>query len=69
MSKASPPRHLADDDAVGTHAQRVLDEVALRDLALALDVRRARLQRHDMLLLQLQLGRVLDGDDALVVPG
>ena len=35
---------LADDDAVGAHAQRVADEVADRDLALALDVRRARLE-------------------------
>ena len=32
---------LADDDAVGPHAQRVAHQVADRDLALALDVRRA----------------------------
>ena len=32
---------LADDDAVGPHAEGVLDEVADGDLALALDVRRA----------------------------
>ena len=31
---------LADDDPVGTHAQRVPDELADADLALALDVRR-----------------------------
>ena len=38
----------------------------MRDLALALDVRRARLERDDVPLEQPQLGRVLDGDDALV---
>ena len=58
---------LADDDAVGPHAQAVPDEVADRDLALALDVRRARLQRDHVLLAELELGRVLDRDDALVV--
>ena len=54
---------LADDDAVGPHAQRVAHEVADRDLALALDVLRARLEPHDVPLLELQLGRVLDRDD------
>ena len=58
---------LADDDAVGPHAQRVAHEVADRVLALALHVRRARLERDDVRLLELQLGGVLDGDDALVV--
>ena len=36
--------NLADDDAVGPHAQCVAHEVADADLALALDVRRARLE-------------------------
>ena len=36
--------NLADDDPVGAHAQGVAHEVADRDLALALDVRRARLE-------------------------
>ena len=58
---------LADDDAVRTHTQGVLHEVADRDLALALDVRGTRLERHDMRLLELQLGRVLDGDDTLAL--
>ena len=57
---------LADDDAVGPHAKRVAHEVADRDLAATLDVRRARLESHDVLLLQLQLDGVLDRDDALV---
>ena len=52
----------AQDHAVGTHPQRVLDQLALADLALALDVRRAGLHAHHVRLLQLQLGGVLDGD-------
>ena len=66
MSRLSRAAHLADDDAVGPHAQRVPHQVADRDLASALDVRRPRLQPHDVLLLQLQLDRILDRDDALV---
>ena len=58
--------HLADDDALGPHAQAVLDEVAHGDLALAFDVGRAGFETHHMRLLQLQLGRILAGDDALV---
>ena len=58
---------LADDDAVGPHAQGVAHQLADGDGALALDVRRARLERDHVLLAELQLGRVLDGDDALVV--
>ena len=58
---------LADDDPVGPHAERIANEVADAYLALALDVRRARLQRHDVSLLELKLRRVLDRDDPLVV--
>ena len=58
---------LAEDDAVGPHAQRVLDEVAHGDLALALDVGGAGLEAHHVRLLQLQLGRVLDRHRALAV--
>ena len=59
--------NLADDDPVGPHAQRVADQLADPDLALALDVRRPRLEPHPVLLLQLQLGRILDRHDALVL--
>ena len=58
---------LAHDDAVGPHTQAVLDQVAHGDLALALDVGRAGLQPDHVILLELQLGRVLDGHDALVL--
>src|SRR3546814_17334739 len=57
--------HLAENDAVGTHTQGVFHQVAHGDLATAFEVRRARLQSHNVGLLKLQLGGVLDGDDAL----
>ena len=58
---------LTDDDPVGPHAQRVLDELTDVDLSAALDVGRSRLETQHVVLLELELGRVLDGDDALVV--
>ena len=58
---------LADDDAIGPHTQTVPDEIAHGDLTLAFEVRRPRLEADDVRLLQLQLGGVLAGDDALVV--
>ena len=58
---------LADDDAVRAHAQGVDDQVADGDLAPALDVGRASLEGDHVLLAQLELGGVLDGDDALVL--
>ena len=57
---------LAQDDAVGPHAQRVAHQRALRHFAAPLDVRRPGLQAHDVRLLQLQLGRILDRHDPLV---
>jgi hypothetical protein len=59
--------HFADDDALGPHTQAVLDEVAHRDLPVALDIGRPGFEAHHMRLLQLQFGGVLAGDDALVV--
>ena len=59
------PAHLAQDDAVGPHAQRVLDQIAHGDLAVAFEVGRPRLQAHDVRLLQLQFGGILDGDHPL----
>src|SRR4029079_7613019 len=56
----------ADDDALGPHAQAVLDEIAHRHLAFTLEIGRAGLEADDMRLLQLKLGGVLAGDDAFV---
>src|SRR3972149_6661139 len=57
---------LADDDPVGSHVEGVAEEVSDRDLARALGVGRAGLEGHDVLLAELELGRVLDRDDPLV---
>ena len=58
---------LADDDAVRPHAQRGAQQHALVDAALLVQVRRAGFELHDVALLELQLGRVFDGDDALLL--
>ncbi len=58
---------LAHHDAVGTHVQGVAQQVADGDLTGALEVGRAGFQRDHVLLAQLQLGGVLDGDDALLL--
>src|SRR3954468_15960074 len=65
--EALAPSALPHDDPVRTHAEGVADQVADRDRALALDVRWPRLQPDDVLLLQLELDGVLDGDDPLAV--
>ena len=54
----------ADDDAVGTHTQAVDQQFALADGAVAFEVRRTGFQARHVRLLQLQFGRVFDGDDA-----
>src|SRR5450830_1106299 len=59
--------NLADDDALGSHAQAVPHKGAHGDLALAFEVGRTSLQTYDVRLLELELGRVLAGDDALVL--
>src|SRR5277367_6288132 len=50
---------------VWAHAQGVAQQVAHRDLAGAFEVGRAGLQPHDVGLLQLQLGGILDRHGAL----
>src|SRR6185369_8603264 len=57
---------LTDDDAVGAHPQRVAHQVPYGHLPAPLDVGGPGLQPQHVVLVQLQLGRVLDGDDALV---
>ena len=58
---------LADDDAIGAHTQGVDHQLPLADRALAFDVRRPRFEPRHVLLVQLQFGGVLDGDDALAL--
>ena len=67
MSSASRAAHLADDDAVRAHAQRVAHEAPHGHLAAALQRGRPRLEAHDVGVAQAQLGGVLDGDDPLAV--
>ena len=57
--------NFAQDDAVRTHTQRVDDEVANGDRALALEVRRTGFERQPVRLLQAKFGRVLDRQHAL----
>ena len=57
--------NFADDDAVGTHAQRAANEIAHTDRTGAFCVGGACLQPHDVRLTEPQLGRLLDRDDAL----
>ncbi len=59
--------NLTDEDPVGAHSQAVAKQLPDRELALALHVRWAVLERDDVGVVDLELGRVLDGDDALVV--
>ena len=59
--------HLADDDPVRAHPERVADELPDRDLALSLEVRRSALEPQDVGLLEPKLRRVLDRDDPLAV--
>ncbi len=57
---------LADDDAIGAHAQCVFHQIADADLAASFDVGRTRFHAHDVVLIEIEFGRVFDGDDALV---
>ena len=57
--------YLAHDDPVGPHTERVDEQHPLGHFALALDVGGPGLESHDVRLPQLELGRILDRDDAL----
>jgi hypothetical protein len=58
---------LADDDAVGTHTQGVAHQVALRDLPLPSMLGGRVSSRTTCGCWSMELGRVLDRDDALLV--
>jgi hypothetical protein len=57
---------LADDDAVGAHAERGAQQHALVDAAFLIEVGRAGFELDDVALLKLQFGGVLNGHDALL---
>src|SRR6516165_9454412 len=58
--------YFADDNSVWPHAQRIADELALRDIADAFDVGWPRLHLDDVWLLKAQLDSVFDRDHAFV---
>ena len=60
------PPDLADDDAVGPHPQGVAEEVPDLDLAGPLGVGGPGFERHDVRLVEPELGGILDGDDPVV---
>ena len=59
--------HLTHEDPVRPHSQAVAQELADGELALALDVGWAVLERDHVWMVDLELGGVLDRDHALVV--
>ena len=65
MSSASAPRTSPTMMRSGRMRSALRTRSRWVDLALAFDVRRPRLEADDVRLLQLQLRRVLDRDDAL----
>ena len=58
---------LTDHDTVRAHTQTVANEIADGNFASALDVGRTRFKTDDMLLMELKLGGIFDGDDTLTV--
>src|ERR1035437_2425787 len=56
---------LANDDAVGAHAEGGAQQNALVDAAFLIEVGRAGFELDHVALLELQFRRVFDGDDAL----
>ena len=66
MSNASAPRTSPTMMRSGPHGAQSSAQVALRHFALSLQARRPRFQAHHVALLQPELCRVLDRDDALV---
>lgn len=58
---------LAEQDAVGSHAEAVSHKLARRDLALAVGAGLAGFQPHHMRVFKPEFRRVLDGDDAFAM--
>src|ERR1017187_1056488 len=58
--------NLSDDDAVRPHAQAVDQQLPLAHRALPFDIGGAGLEPRHVRLFELQFGRILDGDDALL---
>ncbi len=59
--------HFSDDDSVGSHAQRLSNEIAKSNRARALNVRLPALKRYDVRMINPQFRDILNRDDAQVV--
>ena len=57
--------NLTNDDPIGAHSQAVDHQVALGDTARSFNVGWPGFESYDMLLFELEFGRVLDRDDSL----
>ena len=67
MSSDSPDRHSPTTIRSGRMRRAILHQVANRVLAAPFDVGPFRFEPHDVLLGQLQFGRVFDRDDSFLV--
>ena len=67
MSKASSPRTSPTTMRSGRIRKLLMTQLSLPDGAFAFNVRRPGFQAHDMFLLHLQFGRILDSHDPLIV--
>jgi hypothetical protein len=59
--------HLADADAIRTHSQRLSYEITHGDHARAFDVRGSGLHADHVTASRVELGRVFDEDETLVI--
>ena len=59
------PAALANDDAIGAHAQRIAEQVAGRHYSDAFHIGSACFKPHYMCTFKTQLGGIFNGDDAL----
>ena len=65
IERLGPP-HLADDQPVGAQPQRHSHQLGHRDRPMTVGVGRLGLESHQVGMQQPELGRLFDGDDALV---
>jgi hypothetical protein len=59
--------HFTDNDSVGSHAQRLSNEIAKSNRSGALNVRLPAFKRYDVRMINPQLRDILNRDDAQVV--
>jgi hypothetical protein len=59
--------HFTDNDSVGSHSQRLSNEIAKSNRARPLNVRLPALKRNDVRMINPQLCDILNRDDAQVV--